>query len=1567
MIRIAFTIILLIVISDNVQGHIPLALSDPCDLIVSVPMDQHICDNNDFDFCGSILTTYPDLEVEWLLNGSSTNLDLCDQVDLSEPTTFTLMVTATNDLNLIVNGDFANGDDGSFTTDYFQGQGNCNHGAGFLGCEGAYNVLDDPSLGHNNFDDCNDFSGDGNMMVVNGAGNLQEIWCQEVCVDPDASYNFSAWAASVNPGSPARLQFSIDGDLIGSIFDLTSATCSWQNFESEWQSNGETSVRICVTNQNTEDEGNDFALDEIEFIQFCHAEETFEVTISDVELDLDQSNDLTCEETFTIIELDISTPFNIDEISWDTEEGNIIDVINGGEDVLVDAEGLYTVTVTDEFGCEFEDDIFIESEITEPDLDIMALDTLDCQTTSIDLLATSSIRDRDEEFEWSDESGLFLGDEDQITVTSGGTYTVTVTDDDSGCTNTAEIQISATFAPPSLDLLVSNNLDCNNNSALISTSNPFDSIAWTSLETGLITSSNDTLTVSAPGTYIAQLNQGACSSADTLTITEIIPDFLYNIENNIDLLTCTDTIAEVVVDIDPNLFTVSWIGAASVFGNNTTVSITTPGTYQFNLLDSLGCITTDSITIAENLSAPLTNANATPIECSAPTSTINLNITNNVVINEVIWILPDGTEIIDDNEIEVTQAGTVMYTATHSVTGCSISSTIEVISTQEMPDLSLVSDTLSCNNPEAILSASSTHNIDSYTWTLPDGTQRTGASIMSNQAGTYTVTVIDDMGCEVTDIIDLVENADAPTLEQIDNITLTCMSLDTTIIVAVEQGVILEWTTPSGTQTDNEINISEAGNYLLEATNTTGCQSTIGFEVIEDMTPPEVEITTAPLDCENPSVQPEITEISGPSISRILWTLPDGTTIDSNTFVVTVPGNYSASITGDNGCQANVDFEVEEIEVNVDFDLMATPIDCNTTESTISLITNSTDINSVTFLVNNQPIGSGNEVTIDGGQEVTALVTDRCGTQVSSSITPQVDTSKVDLIVLADPLGCQVSGITLDINASSNLQGIQILDINGDFIGDESALITDPGRYTVQAIGENGCLTSEEVEVIEDNAVVDFTTNPITLDCNTPSASVDIITNVIYDSVTLLDSNGDPLAVANFGEELVVTEAGNYTLTILNINGCLSDQPLVVMLDDTEIDFDLNSTIINCVNTQSTVDILTNEIFASVQVLNQEGNEIARTGLTSTITLDEPGDYTFIIENLNGCTSTETVLVDIDTSTIDFSLSGGLLTCNDRSVMIDITASQNFTSGSYTTPALERFPLNGDIAADQFGTYTIELIAENGCSSLENIDILENEDIPEIILFTAETLDCDGTGQINDFSIMGGIAPYEVRLDGQEIFESTTIPVNGIGIHDISITDANGCQLDTSFVLEAVDEFNIVANPDLTIALGTEAQLSVESTFPLEDLTLNWSPATDLSCTDCPNPVFSGIESTTYRVTATNSFGCIAVAEVRIIIEQDIDVYIPNVIDISGVSSENRFTIFTGEDDIRQVQNLSIFDRWGNLVFINENFQPNDLSQGWDGKINNQEVDPGVFAYMTVIEYLDGTSEIFAGDITVIK
>ena len=43
---------------------------------------------------------------------------------------------------------------------------------------------------------------------------------------------------------------------------------------------------------------------------------------------------------------------------------------------------------------------------------------------------------------------------------------------------------------------------------------------------------------------------------------------------------------------------------------------------------------------------------------------------------------------------------------------------------------------------------------------------------------------------------------------------------------------------------------------------------------------------------------------------------------------------------------------------------------------------------------------------------------------------------------------------------------------------------------------------------------------------------------------------------------------------------------------------------------------------------------------------------------------------------------------------------------------------------------------------------------------------------------------------------------------------------------------------------------------------------------------------------------------------------------------------------------MSLFfamDRWGNLVFENENFEINDSSQGWDGNYKGKPLNPGVF------------------------
>ncbi len=1544
----------------------PVLPSQPCDLMVTVPQDMQLCSEQRVSFCGNITTSYPEVAYEWFEDGRSANFDLCDATNVDESTTFTLMVTATNDINLITNGDFANGDDGSFVTDYTPGQGNCFHGAGFLGCEGFYNVLTDPGVSHNNFASCDDISGDGNMMVVNGAEFLQEIWCQDVCVDPEASYLFSAWATSVNPSSPAQLQFSIDGDLIGNIFGLNGTNCSWEQFEEEWQAEGQTTVTICVTNQNVSAGGNDFALDEIEFYQVCREEASFEIKVADLEIEIDDPDELDCEDNTTNIELELSSQYEVDDIIWSTDEGNILEELFGGLEIVVDAGGSYFVTIFDEFGCEFNSEVFVESEIVIPEINIMALDTLDCQTNSIELLAMTNAGD--EEFHWEDQNGNFLGDEETIIVTNGGRYTVTVTDDDNECTNIASIEISPNITPTSLNLVTSNNLDCNNSSTIVSTGNPFQSISWSSSQSGPLTTTNDSLIVTQPGTYIAFLNQGSCSALDSIVVTEIIPNFDYQLSSNMNVLTCTNPAALATIDLDTALFAVQWLDNASNFGNNTSVSIQNPGTFAFIVVDSLGCTVRDSIIISEDRLAPEVEANATAIECNQPSSFLSLNITNSVEITAVNWVLPNGMQVMDDTEIEITEPGTVRYTVTNISTGCSISGAVEVISNEEIPEVRLERDTLSCSNPFGTLSAVSSANIVSYIWTAPDGTEQMGATITSDQAGAHRLTATDDKGCVFSELVQLAENSAAPVLSPIADITLTCINIDTTLGVSVGPDEAVEWSTPAGVQTGTELTITEIGSYQLIATNDIGCSTTIGFQVLKDTELPNLDISADSLDCQRSVVTTQVTNISGPPVSNILWTFPDGSTTDANIIDITEPGAYEALATGTNGCQEIFDLRVGEIVVEVDFTLEATPIDCNNTESTISINSGSSDINQVEYFVANQSIGTGNSVVVDSNQEVTVVVTDRCGEQLTDLISPLLDSSKVAFSLMANPLGCQVSGITLDISSDDIIESISISDENEMLLGDETTLITTSGVYTVNAIGQNGCVATEEIEVIEDSATIAFTASTITLDCNRPTAEVELSTSAVYDLLALNDASGELVTEVSFGEPLELTAPGSYTLTVTNTNGCTSQAPLEVQLDNTEVIFDLQATVIDCINNRSDVEIITTDSYSSLTVLDLSGDEVfSSDNEISEVTLDEPGAYSFLIENNNGCISTELVMIEIDTATIDFSLTGGTLECNIPSVNIDLITNDNFAAGNYSSPTQTDIPLAGDIIAAEAGIYSVELIAENGCPSNQTIEIFQNTDIPDLLLFSSETLDCNGNGQLTDLTISGGLAPYTINLDNQLVTVNSIIPIAGTGTHNLSITDDNGCTLDTTFVLEPIEGFSLTTIPEFNIIQGSDLQLSVESDFPLEDLTFSWTPDADLSCSDCPDPLFTGTESTDYTVTATNAFGCMASAQLRIIVESEVRIYIPNIIDISSDSSDDRFTIFTGENDIQQVQELRIYDRWGNLLFVNEKFQPNDPGLGWDGRYNEVQVDPGVFVYMAVVEYSDGTTELFAGDVTVLK
>ncbi|MCO5260504.1 MAG: hypothetical protein M9916_10205 [Crocinitomicaceae bacterium] len=195
--------------------------------VISLSLIPTLSINLVFSQCGSVL---PNLGNDTLicqgqsitLNPGTFNSYLWD----NNTTSATRNVTQTGEYwvrvgtldltdNLIVNGDFELGNTG-FSTGYTYS--NTSTGSyGVLSQEGYYTITSSPSLAHTNFISCTDHTPPSGtqMMVVNGANNPTNLWCQTVNVTPNTDYYFGTWVSNaLNDANVAQLQFSINNSTI---------------------------------------------------------------------------------------------------------------------------------------------------------------------------------------------------------------------------------------------------------------------------------------------------------------------------------------------------------------------------------------------------------------------------------------------------------------------------------------------------------------------------------------------------------------------------------------------------------------------------------------------------------------------------------------------------------------------------------------------------------------------------------------------------------------------------------------------------------------------------------------------------------------------------------------------------------------------------------------------------------------------------------------------------------------------------------------------------------------------------------------------------------------------------------------------------------------------------------------------------------------------------------------------------------------------------------------------------------------------------------------------------------
>lgn len=133
---------------------------------------------------------------------------------------------------------------------------------------------------------------------------------------------------------------------------------------------------------------------------------------------------------------------------------------------------------------------------------------------------------------------------------------------------------------------------------------------------------------------------------------------------------------------------------------------------------------------------------------------------------------------------------------------------------------------------------------------------------------------------------------------------------------------------------------------------------------------------------------------------------------------------------------------------------------------------------------------------------------------------------------------------------------------------------------------------------------------------------------------------------------------------------------------------------------------------------------------------------------------------------------------------------------------------------------------------------------------------------------------------------------------------------------------------------------------------------------DEANP--SGVEI----ISGGSVFGCDSTIMINLTFQPVVviinEIYVPSVFSPNGDGINDVLGVF-GSAQVDQVNAFRIYDRWGSLVYNFNNFKPGDLSVGWNGTFKTQMLNPGVYVWLADVKFIDGHSEVFTGDVTLVR
>ena len=377
-------------------------------------------------------------------------------------------------------------------------------------------------------------------------------------------------------------------------------------------------------------------------------------------------------------------------------------------------------------------------------------------------------------------------------------------------------------------------------------------------------------------------------------------------------------------------------------------------------------------------------------------------------------------------------------------------------------------------------------------------------------------------------------------------------------------------------------------------------------------------------------------------------------------------------------------------------------------------------------------------------------------------------------------------------------------------------------------------------------------------------------------------------------------------------------------------------------------------------------NGVTINGSPVTNTYILPGTYTatLISGTIYGCTDTAVQSITINPTPI-IAAPNDQLICKGQS--LQLTASSAATTITWA-------PINGTLSCTACTTTTAtpltttQYIATGtnsfGCSGKDSVIITVAQPI-HIVASPNDTICIGSSSQLS----VTGASTYAWTPAATLSQANTAAPLATPTLttqYQVIGFDNHNCFQDTAHVTVAVGQYPTISlGADQVLATGTK--LPLISSFTNGPITnWSWSPATDLSCSTCPQPVATIKKPVCYAVTASNLYKCAARDTVCIkVFCEGSQVFIPNGFTPDG-DGINDILMVRGSG-IKTVKSFRIFNRWGQVVFERSNISPNDAAQGWDGKVNGVAAPPEVYVYTCEVTCDNDVSYVYKGNVAILK